>query len=146
MLKGLDFVQNDKKRLPEEARAIIEATAKDIMNSDIVTATPTTTIEELSEMFATKRVNPIPIVDKDFKLVGVISRSDLIKLFSTKKVEAARTQKTRLVDVTAEHGLEKLGGSFALVSKTRAAIWLLLSLSCFVIGFILGVAWLVNNG
>ena len=146
MLKGIDFVQNDKKRLPKEAQEVIRATAADIMNSNIVTATPDTSIQELAELFATKRVNPIPVVDDKFHLVGVISRSDLIKLFASKEIQANRIHAPRLVDVTAEQGLSKLGRSFALVSKTRAAIWLILSLVFFVIGFILGVAWIVDNG
>lgn len=144
MLRDFDFVQNDKKRLPKEAAQVMTATAKDIMNSNIVTVSPEATIQELAESFATKRVNPIPVVDGDFMLVGVISRSDLIKLFSGKSIEANREKKPRLVDVTAEKGLAQLGHSFALVTKTRAALWLLLSLSFFVIGFILGGAWLID--
>lgn len=144
MLRDFDFVQNDKKRLPKEAEQIMHATAADIMNSNIVTALPETSVQELAELFATKRVNPIPVVDNEFHLVGVISRSDLIKLFSSREIKAERQNHPRLVDIKAEQGLQKLGSGFALVSKTRAALWLLLSLCLFILGFVLGVAWLVD--
>jgi CBS domain-containing protein len=87
MLKDLDFVQNDKKRLSPEVQSIMKATAADVMNSNIVTASPDDTVQHLAELFATKRVNPIPVVDNNFHIAGVISRSDLIKLFSLKHLQ-----------------------------------------------------------
>lgn len=144
MLQDLDFVRNDKKHLSKEAQSLMRATAADVMNSNIVTANPEDTIEKLSELFATKRVNPIPVVDDKFKLVGVISRSDLIKLFSRKNIEPNRVERPRIIDVTVEKAYKEVGSHFAFVSKIRASIWFLISLSFFVIGFILGVAWVVS--
>jgi CBS domain-containing protein len=88
LLTDIDFVKSDKKHLSPEAQAIINATASDIMNSQVVTVSPETDINELAEIFGTKRVNPIPVVDESNKLVGIISRSDLIKLFSTRHIDA----------------------------------------------------------
>ncbi len=144
MLKGLDFIQNDKQHLPKEAAAIINATAADVMNNNIVTATPEDTIEHMAELFATKRVNPIPIVDGEQKLVGVISRSDLIRLFSPSQVETKRALPVRILDVTAEKAVRQIGKHFALVSKVRASIWFLISIAFLVIGFILGVLWVID--
>ncbi len=144
MLKDLDFIQNDKKHLSKEAQTLMTATAKDVMNSNIVTANPEDSIEKLSELFATKRVNPIPVVDEQFKLVGVISRSDLIKLFSRTNIEPARQQTHRIIDATVERAYKDVGKHFAIVSKIRASIWFLISLAFLIIGFILGVAWVVD--
>lgn len=146
MLRDLDFVQNDKKHLSKEAQALMTATAKDVMNSNIVTASPEDSIEKLSELFATKRVNPIPVVDEGFKLVGVISRSDLIKLFSRNNIEPAKQQTHRIIDATVEKAYKDVGKHFAFVSKIRATIWFLISLAFLIIGFILGVAWVVDPG
>ncbi len=144
MLKDLDFVQNDKKHLSKEAQTLINATAADVMNSNIVTASPEDTMEHLAELFATKRVNPIPVVDAGFKLVGVISRSDLIKLFSPKNIEAKREAPVRIMDVTAEKAFKEIDRNFALVSKIRASIWFLISIAFLVIGFVLGVLWVID--
>lgn len=144
MLKDLDFVQNDKKHLSKEAQSLINATAADVMNSNIVTASPEDTIEHLSELFATKRVNPIPVVDASFKLVGVISRSDLIKLFSPKNIEVKREMPVRIMDVTAEKAFKEIDRNFALVSKIRASIWFLISIAFLIIGFVLGVLWVID--
>ncbi len=144
MLEDLDFVQNDKKHLSKEAQAVISATAADVMNSNIVTASPNDTIEHLAELFATKRVNPIPVVDAEFKLAGVISRSDLIKLFAPKNIEVKREMPVRIVDVTAEKAIKQIDKHFALVSKVRASIWFLISIAFLVIGFVLGVLWVID--
>lgn len=144
MLEDLDFVQNDKKHLSKEAQAVISATAADVMNSNIVTAAPTDTIEHLAELFATKRVNPIPVVDENFKLAGVISRSDLIKLFAPQNIEVKRETPVRIVDVTAEKAIKQIDRHFALVSKVRASIWFLISIAFLIIGFVLGVLWVID--
>lgn len=146
MLKDIDFIQNDAKRLSVDAKKVMDATAQDVMNPNIVTATPDMDLRELAELFATKRVNPIPVVGKGFKLLGVISRSDLIKLFSPKHIAGTvnRDRAPRLVDVNVSKVYEEVDSKFAFVHKTRATIWLLISLGFFVIGFILGVAWIVD--
>ncbi len=144
MLKDLDFVQNDKKHLSKEAQTLINATAADVMNSNIVTASAEDTMEHVAELFATKRVNPIPVVDAGFKLVGVISRSDLIKLFSPKNIEAKRETPVRIMDVTAEKAFKEIDRNFALVSKIRASIWFLISIAFLIIGFVLGVLWVID--
>ena len=55
---------------------------KDIMNAEPLVITPEKTLEELAEQFSEHhRVNPIPVVDENKKLVGVVSRIDLIRFF-----------------------------------------------------------------
>ncbi len=144
MLKDLDFVQSDKKQLSKEAQKVINATAADVMNNNIVTAKAGDSMEHLAELFATKRVNPIPVVDESFKLVGVVSRSDLIKLFSSKNISANREAPVRVVDLTAEKAYHEIDKHFAIVSKVRATIWFLISVAFLVIGFILGVLWVID--
>ncbi len=86
LLQEMDYIKGDNKKLPLAVKKIIGATAGDIMNTEVVTTTESTELQKLALLFATKRVNPIPVVNKDNKLVGIISRSDLIKLFSQKNI------------------------------------------------------------
>lgn len=53
----------------------------DIMHTPVHTAPPETTIHDLADLFATHHVKRLPIV-KDGKLVGIVSRADLIKAFA----------------------------------------------------------------
>ena len=54
--------------------------AADIMNRDVVTITETTTVQETIErMIATKR-KVLPVIDAQGQLVGVVGRSDLLRI------------------------------------------------------------------
>ncbi len=54
-------------------------TAREIMTTDIVTVKKETSIRELAELFTTRRIGSIPVVDEDGNLIGIVSESDLIE-------------------------------------------------------------------
>lgn len=53
-----------------------QTTIKDIMTTDVVTVTPTTTIREAADIMATKWIRHLPVIE-DERVVGVISQRDL---------------------------------------------------------------------
>jgi len=69
------------KRLRERLEHMLGVTAGEIMSKPAVTITPDATIEDLAELMVNRRHNPIPIV-QDGRLVGIISRSDIIRLMA----------------------------------------------------------------
>jgi len=52
--------------------------ARDIMTTEVLTVSPETSISELSKMLAIRQIGGLPVVDKDGRLVGVITQSDLV--------------------------------------------------------------------
>lgn len=145
MLGDLDFVQNDKKRLPEEVVEVMHASAKDIMSTRLVTASPKMNLSELASMFAAFRINPIPVISESGLLVGIVSRSDLIKLFAFKNIHTGRALENKPLTGKFNKAFSEIDSKFAFVSKTRALYWFIISVLCFVAGFILGVAWLLKH-
>lgn len=63
-------------------RAIFEADAESIMNRDYTAVSPQTEITELIKIFQEEHANPVPVVDKESALVGIVSLSDIVKLIS----------------------------------------------------------------
>lgn len=53
-----------------------------IMNSNVVTVGPNATITEIHDLFVNHDFNALPVV-KDGKLVGIITKLDLMKVFSS---------------------------------------------------------------
>lgn len=53
-------------------------TAKDIMTSNPVTLTPESDVSEAVRMMLENKINGLPVVDDEGRLVGVICQSDLI--------------------------------------------------------------------
>jgi len=63
-------------------RARQEATtAEGLMNSPAVTARPQWTVVEAAQVMERHRVKRLPVVDEADRLVGVISRADLLRVF-----------------------------------------------------------------
>jgi CBS domain-containing protein len=146
LLTDMDFVSGDKKKLPPQAQKIINAKASDIMNQTLVTISPDADIQELAELFAEKRVNPIPVTDKDNTLLGVVSRSDLIKLFSKKELKGRGVvdHPHRVIDENVGEVQHAFQSRFEYVTKARANIWLVIAIVLFVIGFIIGIVYVVD--
>jgi CBS domain-containing protein len=53
--------------------------ARDFMTTDVLTVRPETTVKELASLFIDRQVSGAPVVDKDGKLVGIITEADLIE-------------------------------------------------------------------
>ncbi|HEX3095810.1 MAG TPA: CBS domain-containing protein [Patescibacteria group bacterium] len=150
MLSSIDFVQGAHKSLPDSVNKVVNATAKDIMNQSVPFVRPDTTMEELASVFAVKRVNPIPVTDADNRLLGIISRSDLIKFFSPKEMLSANMANfaegnaPRDIDTQAEYTVGQFTSKFAYVAKARANIWLTAAIVLFIIGFVGGIIYVAD--
>lgn len=53
----------------------------DLMTKDVKTIGPDAAIEDAAELFLHQKVNPVPVVENG-KLVGIISRADIVKLIA----------------------------------------------------------------
>lgn len=53
--------------------------AKDFMTTDVLIVPPETTVKELASLFVDRQVSGAPVVDKNGKLVGIITEADLIE-------------------------------------------------------------------
>lgn len=58
--------------------------AREIMTTKLITVTPETAVSELAQILATANIGGAPVVDRDGRLLGVVTESDLID--QTKKV------------------------------------------------------------
>jgi CBS domain-containing protein len=52
---------------------------KDVMTKDLTAVTAATTLAETAHLMAQRRVNGLPVVDGDDKVIGFISESDIIR-------------------------------------------------------------------
>jgi len=53
-------------------------TAKDIMTTEVITISPEAKVTEAARKLLEHRINGLPVVDENGRLVGIICRSDLI--------------------------------------------------------------------
>jgi len=60
------------------AKPIQGKIAKDIMSTPVITASADTPISELSKILAENQINRIPVGTGDGKLIGIVSRGDIV--------------------------------------------------------------------
>lgn len=53
--------------------------AKDIMNTNVLTVSPETTIEDLGRFFIKNGVSGAPVLDDNNKIFGIVTENDLIR-------------------------------------------------------------------
>ena len=60
-----------------------EIQVQDIMVAPAVTISEETTIQEAAKVMAQKRIGALPVTDKNGKLSGIISESDILRAFAS---------------------------------------------------------------
>ncbi len=57
----------------------VDGTASDIMNRKVITASPEDDIGKVAAIMDEKRIKRLPVVEADGKLVGIVSRADIVR-------------------------------------------------------------------
>jgi len=66
--------------------------AKDVMTRDVTTISPTTELADIANLLETRGIKRVPVV-KDGKLVGIVTRANLIRALASAPKSSARTGK-----------------------------------------------------
>jgi len=66
------------------------AVASDVMTRDVVCVGPETNLDEVAAMMESRRIKRLPVV-QDRKLVGIVSRSNLLRALASRVVGGAAT-------------------------------------------------------
>ncbi|MFF4113233.1 CBS domain-containing protein [Streptomyces sp. NPDC001714] len=95
-----------RQRLDDLAKAGA-VTAGELMSTPAVTVHPSATLGQAARILARHRVKRLPVVDSDGLLQGVVSRSDLLKVFLCGDEELAEEVRHEVVDrlfpLSADH-------------------------------------------
>jgi CBS domain-containing protein len=107
--------------------------ARDVMTSPVVTVTEETPLAEIAELMEGKHIRRVPVL-RDGKLVGIVSRADLLCALATEKDHVETVQSTddeRIREAVLEtlRGLKwaSLAGIEVRVSGGVAHLWGLVS-------------------
>lgn len=79
-LQRISFIDAYSKEGTEDTPVYNMLSIKDMMIKNPLTASPETTILEVSKLLASKEFHSLPVVDDD-KLVGIITTTDLLHYF-----------------------------------------------------------------
>ena len=80
ILQNLQIFKKDRSHFEKEIKDLSDLKVKDVMNSDPLTLSDAASYEDAVRAFQEHhRVNPIPVIDENRKVVGVVSRFDVLK-------------------------------------------------------------------
>ena len=94
---GLD--QKNTAILKDQLKKVITMKVKDTMNADPLILSPDDNILKVVDTFTQHhKVNPIPIVDNTKRLVGIISRSDMLKFMGDVNLHISQDASQQEID------------------------------------------------
>jgi CBS domain-containing protein len=114
----------------ERAKAVASTVAR-IMSTPAITVRPTTPIPKAAHVMHKRRIGRVPVVDDAGRLVGIVTRGDLLAVFLrddadlredvTAAIGAVRIPEARRVTVDVREGIVVLAGTVPRRSHAVAA-------------------------
>jgi CBS-domain-containing membrane protein len=95
-------------------------TAKDIMTTDVVFATPEMGIVQAAKVLLEKGVNGVPVIDAEKRLVGILCQSDLVAQQKKLPVPTLFTFLDGVFQLTSGPQMEKQVRKIAALSVAEA--------------------------
>lgn len=74
------YLGHKRHEFDEEMHKILATEAKDLMSTKMVTVSQNASVQELATLMVKREVNPVPVLGPSGELVGIVSRSDLVRL------------------------------------------------------------------
>lgn len=80
---------------------VIPKKVQHIMHRGVITVNPDTYASEAAAIMADNKIGALPVVDKDNKLVGILSSTDILRVFS--KIEKASEAREKRIAAGVSH-------------------------------------------
>lgn len=82
LLDSFIYLPSSVDRFDREFKKALGATVKDIMTSEVITATEDKTVEDVATVMMDKNISRVPIVNKKGKLQGIVTKRDIVRVIS----------------------------------------------------------------
>jgi CBS domain-containing protein len=86
------FVLDGGRDFDDELRRVMAVTAGDLMTSPVYNIRASASLGQLATLMLDHRVNPVPVVDDEYALVGIVTRADLVRVVA--RLEAMDVEET----------------------------------------------------
>ena len=78
-IEGIVSERDVVRAMPGKLDEIADMRVRDLMTSDVITCTPTSTVAELMTVMTERRIRHIPVVDESGNLISIVSIGDVVK-------------------------------------------------------------------
>jgi len=66
----------------DELRRVLAVNARELMTAPVVSVRSSATLAEVATLMIDRNVNPLPVLDEQLTLIGLVSRADLVRVIS----------------------------------------------------------------
>lgn len=70
------------RKLSDELRRVLGTTAAEIMTTPVTSVRSVATLNELATLMVTRHLNPVPVIDDAGRLIGMVTRADVVRLLA----------------------------------------------------------------
>lgn len=128
---------NDKLKIVKNLKV------KSIMNRDPVYLTHNATLDQAAEAFLLRREDPLPVVDSTKKLIGIVSKYDMLKTLTRPLQPLNARPDIRGINEPL-NVVENLGQKFVIISRARLRFWYFIALVFLALGVVIAIATIVR--
>ena len=139
-LNELELYKKDSSNIKEDFNKVFNVKVSEVMNYVPLSFSEETSIEEIVRTFAEHhRVNPVPVIDENQKVVGIISRSDILQFLRPGRshIYNKRDIDKNILDLLNQHE-----DRFTLTGKYRTKLWLIAGILLAAVGFAIAWFWI----
>lgn len=66
----------------DDLRRVLATSASQLMTTPVYSVTSDATVQELATLMFERKVNPVPVLNYDNRVIGIVSRSDIVRLLA----------------------------------------------------------------
>lgn len=144
IVQNIQLYKRDITPIKDELTKLLSLKVSEVMNSEPIVISPEASLADAVQLFSEHhRINPIPVIDAQGLLVGILSRSDILKLYMPASAThvVTTTSDTPALEHSLKEFLEKFHNRFVVVGKSRTRLWLLAGAMFLLLGFLLGIVY-----
>lgn len=78
LLDGIIYLDS-LNRFMDSLKKHLATKVEDIMVTKVRTISPGTTISDIAELMLQQKINRLPVVDEDNKVIGIVTRADIVR-------------------------------------------------------------------
>ena len=79
---GASIYYNGIGEYNAQFKKLLASHVHELMTDEVITTTPDKDVEEIVSVMLDQHLKNVPVVDKEFRLIGILSRRDIIKLIA----------------------------------------------------------------
>jgi CBS domain-containing protein len=130
ILSESDLLRKEEHSTGPDGRRAVARTAADAMTRDLITAPPGATLAEAARLMHESSIGHLPIIDAEGRLLGIVARADLLKVF-LRSDESIRRETDEVLlprafgiprgtlDIAVRDGVVQIGGEVDTAGTAR---------------------------